>query len=416
MRRSVFLKEVLDFTTGKLNSNRAQEGGEYPFFTCSPDTLRIETYSFDTEAVLLAGNNANGVFNVKYYKGKFDAYQRTYVITPKNPAIIDCRYAYYQIRFLTKRLREYSLGTATRFLTLRMLHNLAISLPPIAEQHAISNLLGSYDNKIQLNAEMNAVLEEIVQTIFKHWFINFEFPNEDGEPYKSNGGMMKTSELGEIPSDWLVAANIADLCSRIDYGYTQRGVAETVGPKFLRVTDINKADWISWGDVPYCEINEKDLDKYTLHRGDIVIARMADPGKIAIFDDDIKAVFASYLIRVRPRNPEMAYYLYYLLKSKYYQYFIVRAQSGSVQKNLNAKRLTSGLHIILPSLDIARKFSDLVRPFRSKISANCREAEVLKQIRDSILPRMMNVNIKDSASYIVPLSNIQSQTSLKQWP
>lgn len=78
--KDAFLGDIVDFRTGKLDSNAATEGGLYPFFTCSPNTLEINQYTFDTEAVLLAGNNANGVFPVKYYNGKFDAYQRTYVI------------------------------------------------------------------------------------------------------------------------------------------------------------------------------------------------------------------------------------------------------------------------------------------------------------------------------------------------
>ena len=74
------LAEIADFKTGKLNSNQANEKGKYPFFTCSPDALRINEYAFDQDAVLLAGNNANGIFHLNRYKGKFNAYQRTYVI------------------------------------------------------------------------------------------------------------------------------------------------------------------------------------------------------------------------------------------------------------------------------------------------------------------------------------------------
>jgi type I restriction enzyme S subunit len=71
----VCLGKLASFQTGKLNSNAAKPNGVYPFFTCSQEILRTDTYSFDTECVLLAGNNANGVFHIKYFKGKFDAYQ-----------------------------------------------------------------------------------------------------------------------------------------------------------------------------------------------------------------------------------------------------------------------------------------------------------------------------------------------------
>ena len=82
--KSISLGELANITTGRLDSNEAVEKGKYPFFTCSPTTFRIDDYAFDCEAVLLAGNNASGVFPIKYYMGRFNAYQRTYVITSKD--------------------------------------------------------------------------------------------------------------------------------------------------------------------------------------------------------------------------------------------------------------------------------------------------------------------------------------------
>jgi type I restriction enzyme S subunit len=83
------LANLADIKTGKLDSNAAVLGGRYPYFTCSPETLTIDRYAFDCSAVILAGNNANGIFCVKWYSGKFNAYQRTYVITSKDIAKID---------------------------------------------------------------------------------------------------------------------------------------------------------------------------------------------------------------------------------------------------------------------------------------------------------------------------------------
>jgi len=79
----VKLGSIVNFQTGKLNSNAATPDGKFPFFTCSQETLRIDRHAFDTEAILLSGNNAKGVYSVKYFNGKFNAYQRTYVITVK---------------------------------------------------------------------------------------------------------------------------------------------------------------------------------------------------------------------------------------------------------------------------------------------------------------------------------------------
>jgi len=241
---------------------------------------------------------------------------------------------------------------------------------------------------------MNQTLEEIGQTIFRHWFVHFEFPNEDGQPYKSSGGEMVDSELGEIPKGWDVVENIAEKCDLINYGYTQSATEEEVGPKFLRVMDINKGDWISWDTVPYCKIDRKQLPKYRLEKGDIVIARMADPGKVAIFESDIVAVFASYLIRIRLLDPKYSYYFYYLMKSPYYQYYIVGASSGTVQSNLNAKGLTRGLAVIIPNKTLIGEFNKTIELLRDKINNNIQENHYLSNIRDSILPKLMSGKIR----------------------
>ena len=91
----VKLENVCTFTTGKLNSEQATADGQYPFFTCSRETFRIDSYSFDQEAILLAGNNARGIYSVKHYKGRFDAYQRTYVITIEDTKRLSYQYLLY---------------------------------------------------------------------------------------------------------------------------------------------------------------------------------------------------------------------------------------------------------------------------------------------------------------------------------
>ena len=115
----------LDFKTGKLNSNAADVNGLYPFFTCSSETFKTNTFSFDTEALLLAGNNASAIYPFKYFKGKFDAYQRTYVITPKSE-IVSIYQAYFAVLSELDGFKGTSSGTATKFLTMKILNPLRI--------------------------------------------------------------------------------------------------------------------------------------------------------------------------------------------------------------------------------------------------------------------------------------------------
>ncbi|MEH8026906.1 restriction endonuclease subunit S [Gallibacterium anatis] len=167
------LSEIVILNTGKLDSNQAKKDGLYPFFTCSPETLFINNYAFDCEAVLLAGNNANAVYPIKYYKGKFNAYQRTYVITAKDANLISLRWFYFKLKSIIKKIAISSSGTATKFLTKKILDNYEIDVPNIIEQTKISDFLWGLENKITLNTQTNQTLEQIAQGIFKHWFIDF---------------------------------------------------------------------------------------------------------------------------------------------------------------------------------------------------------------------------------------------------
>jgi len=131
------LGHLVEIKTGKLNSNAAVDGGKYPFFTCSREIFAIDNYAFDHEAILLAGNNASGDFNVKYYKGKFNAYQRTYVITVNKEAKVLYRYLYFQLLNSLKEFKEKSVGANTRFLKLGMIQEMKIPLPSLEQQQTI---------------------------------------------------------------------------------------------------------------------------------------------------------------------------------------------------------------------------------------------------------------------------------------
>ncbi|HCZ9867696.1 TPA: restriction endonuclease subunit S [Staphylococcus aureus] len=202
--KKYLLSEISDYKTGRLNSNAAIENGKYKFFTCAPNPLTINSYSYDDDVILLAGNNANGIFHINRFNGKFDAYQRTYIIKPKFD-VIDIDYLYYYLKFKLNFLRSQSIGSATKYLTKPILDNLEIYSPKSKRKETIiSSILKILDKKIELNKRIIANLEELSQTLFKRWFVGFEFPDENGNPYKSSGGEMIDSELGEIPSGWKV--------------------------------------------------------------------------------------------------------------------------------------------------------------------------------------------------------------------
>ena len=157
----ITLKELLDFKTGKLDSNAAAEDGIYHFFTCSRETYKINSFAFDCEALILSGNNASADYSVKYYSGKFNAYQRTYVLSLKNPENT-YRFFRYMLEYKLKEFKRISKGSNTKYLTLGLLHPIKVIQPSYGKQLEFnSKILAIEKHKAKLAMEL-----ESLETLF----------------------------------------------------------------------------------------------------------------------------------------------------------------------------------------------------------------------------------------------------------
>jgi type I restriction enzyme S subunit len=238
---------------------------------------------------------------------------------------VDSEFLYYSVKAHVEELQRHASGSTFQELSGTALAQIGIRLPPLPEQRAIAHILGTLDDKIELNRRMSQTLEEMARALFKAWFVDFEpvrakmegrwqrgvganhdSPLQPGLPahlYDLFPARLVDSELGEIPEGWRVG-RLGELSEKPQYGYTASAKEEPVGPKFLRITDINKLAWIDWSTVPYCEIEQKDFEQYRLHPGDVLIARMADPGHGVVTEEQVEpslpltsSVFGS---RIRP--------------------------------------------------------------------------------------------------------------------
>jgi type I restriction enzyme S subunit len=240
----------------------------------------------------------------------------------------------------------------------------------------------------------------LARALFKSWFVDFDPVRAKAEGRDPGlpqpladlfPARLVDSELGEIPEGWEIK-RLSDLCST-QYGYTASAVAEHVGPKFLRVKDINKRNWIEWADVPYCAIEAEVRAFYALQIGDLVVARMADPGKSAIIEERVDAVFASYLVRLKTESLAHSYYVYGFLKSNIYAEYAEGAKSGSVQANMNAK-VIAGVSLVVPPVTVMDQFLGAVLPLRRRLSAGVRETRALAALRDTLLPKLISGELR----------------------
>ena len=173
------------------------------------------------------------------------------------------------------------------------------------------------------------------------------------------------------------------ICDLVNYGYTASAKSEPIGPKFLRITDIvpNRIDWSS---VPHCEISEKNLGKYLLEKNDIVIARTgATTGYAKRIRTEHKAVFASYLVRIRVNPNCDSQYVGYVIESEEYKRFIQLNLGGAAQPNANAQVLTS-FPISLPPLPTQRKIAAVLSAYDDLIENNTRRIKILEDMAQTL--------------------------------
>ena len=291
--------------------------------------------------------------------------------------------AYY---LKSRRNLLISLGTGTTFLevTKATLLDVEIPLPPLPTQRKIAAVLSAYDDLIENNTRRIKILEDMAQTLYQEWFVHFRFPGHE------NVAMVE-SPLGPISQGWEVK-RLADLVET-QYGYTESASEDEVGPKFVRGKDINKTSYIDWSTVPFCPIESTEHAKYKLNVNDILVIRMADPGKVAIVEKEIDAVFASYLIRLKFKSKLLSpYYLFYALLDERYQGYIHGVSTGTTRKSASAGVIT-GYHLVIPSEEVRKRFEGVINSLRRSLNSLLEKNVNLRQTRDLLLPKLISGEI-----------------------
>lgn len=313
-----------------------------------------------------------------------------------NPDIADFNFVYYLIKANIERIKGYGTGTTFAEVSATVVKNLKFNLPDLPTQTAIAEILSSLDDKIELNNNINQELENLAQTLFKQWFIDFEFPNENGEPYKSSGGEMVDSELGEIPKGWEVKS-LGELVKKSNTGADaiKRApiVTEDTGIRCVRVGDMtNKRPFDEWG---FCKITPEDYKRYKLEINDIVVTRTATLGINTIIRNEIKGVYNNGLIRIRIDSSKIVPLLAYcFLQSDSYKLWIERISGdSSTRPNMQINYLLDFPMHQSPFI-IQNKFIEQAEVIFESLESNILENKELTYLRDTLLPKLITGELK----------------------
>jgi type I restriction enzyme S subunit len=286
-------------------------------------------------------------------------------------------FLYYALKVYKPTLEAFATGATFPELSGSALKKISLPIPPIIEQENISAILNSYTNLIENNKKRIVILGQITRQIYKEWFVRMRF-----------SGYKNTEFIKGVPKGW-EHKKLRSLV-KTQYGYTaSSGEDSEIGPKFLRITDIAQRE-LDWEAVPYCEIPDKDFEKYLIKHGDIVIARTgATAGYAKMLIHPPKAVFASYLVRMVPHNLNHNFLLGIAIESKDYKRFIQMVATGAAQPQANAE-LMCLFNILVPTDDVLQQFNVKIEPLYDTIETLKNQNRKLKSCYDAILPRLIS--------------------------
>jgi type I restriction enzyme S subunit len=313
-----------------------------------------------------------------------------------NKTLVFPKYLFYHLKTLD--LASLNVGSAVPSLTTEVLNDVKVCIPDLPTQTAIAEILSSLDDKIELNNKINQELEDLAQTLFKRWFIDFEFPNENGDPYKSSGGEMVDSELGEIPKGWGVK-RLKEISS-IKRGGSPRPIHDYLtssGLPWVKISDatsVNHPFLFSTKEF----IKESGLKKTVfLKKGSLILSNSATPGLPKFLEIDA-CIHDGWLYF---QDLEYVSYNFLYLLFLYIRLDLVGQGNGSIFINLKTDILKE-FPISIPNPGHLRLFEDTIQPILDAIKKNAAEKIELTTLRDTLLPKLISGELEVSQMQNLP--------------
>ena len=320
------LKNLCQIKTGKKDVNQGNPDGEFPFFTCAQEHTYSDVYSFDTEAILIAGNGDVG--NTKYYKGKFEAYQRTYVLSEFSNLVLP-KYLYFILNSKLKtELNKLKQGSTMPYIKVGFLNDFQIPLPPIEKQQEIVDEIDQYQKVID---GARQVVDNYKPAIV-------------------------------IDSTWNTKL-ISEISNKVTDG-SHNPPKETTGGKYLMLSSRN----IEFNNINFLKarkLSKKDFDQLNkrtqLSEGDILLTIVGTIGRTAVFKKEYgdNLVLQRSVAVIKPSNDINPYFLSYILQSNHYQKLLNSSAVGVAQKGIYLKEL-SQIKVPVPKLSIQNQIVDQI--------------------------------------------------------
>ncbi len=353
------LGNLINVQTGKLDANAATENGIYPFFTCSQNTLLINKYAYDCECVLIAGN---GDLNVKYYNGKFNAYQRTYIITSKDKTKLLPRFLYYFFDSYINTLRCQTIGGVIKYIKLENLTEINISIPDIPTQQKVIDIFDDLNNIIAHKKEQIELFNELTKSRFIELF---------GDPVSNSKNLQELTlpELGEF--------------GRGVSKHRPRNDPKLLGGEYplIQTGEVANSElYITSYENTYSELGLKQSKMW--QAGTLCITIAANIAKTAILTFD--ACFPDSVVGFKANDKTSNIFIHYWFS--FFQAILEAQAPESAQKNINLKIL-SELKIIVPPIEQQNEFVAFVEQTDKSKLATTETLKYLEELKASLMAK-----------------------------
>ena len=307
-----------------------------------------------------------------------------------DPAKADSRYVYYYLKNVYPELSNLAIGAAQQNLSVKVIGEFPITLPPIEEQKRIAGILSVLDDKIELNRRINANLELQAQTLFNHWFVDFEFPNADGKPYKSSGGKLIDPPLGPIPNGWKVG-NYTDIIDIKGGGTPKTDIAEYWNGNipFFSPKDVPASCYVLNTEKYITDTGLQNCSSALYPKNTVFITARGTVGKVVMAGRDMAMNQTNYALI--GKNGIGQYFVYNITLQLVKR--LLKKANGAVFNAITTRDFSSE-QIVIPQETIIKYFCNKVAPIYEQILINNRENENLAKLRDTLLPKLMNGEIK----------------------
>ena len=321
------------------------------------------------------------------------------LITP-HAGKLDGQYlnALFRMHYVSDYLSRNAGGSGQRYyLSESAIRSIPLFLPPINAQLRIAGVLGSIDEKIELNRKKIAELEALAKTIYDYWFVQFDFPDKNGKPYKSSGGKMVWNDQlkREVPEGWEVEklGNVATFTNGINYTNADQS-GRTY--RIVNVRDISASTiYIHEDGLSEVTLPETLADRYLIPDNSIIIARSGCPGAIRLLANGENTIFCGFIIVCRPKLLSLRIFLMFCLKSL--EGSGATHKDSSILNNVSQDMLKR-IVLAIPDVRVLKMFNDILSSIMKRIATLQGESSQVTKLRDTLLPILMNGQVEVESS------------------